>query len=75
MTLLSQDLRATNEVSMEQGAILLPLTFGTDGAWPKRIRVNCRDGAVATVRFERDRASSTFSVTRPAEPAPVAPQS
>lgn len=65
---------AANEVTMNADAVVLPMTFGTDKAWPKRILINCRDGAVASVRFERDRASRNFNVVRPAEPAATAPQ-
>jgi hypothetical protein len=58
-----------NEVVLADGALALPLTFGRNDLSPTRIRVNCRDGAVTSVRYERDRANSTFNVTTQPEPA------
>lgn len=66
-------LTAANEVTLTDGVVVLPMTFGNDRAWPKRIRINCRDGAVNSVRFERDRAGRTFNVRAP-EPEQGTPQ-
>ncbi|MGP9818829.1 hypothetical protein ACTZWW_02340 [Salinarimonas sp. NSM] len=57
-------LTAANEVAMNDGALVLPMTFGTDRLSPKAIRVNCRDGAVTSVRYERDRTVRNFNVVR-----------
>ncbi|WP_372426317.1 hypothetical protein [Salinarimonas chemoclinalis] len=63
-------LTAANEVALNDGAIVLPMTFATDRVWPQRIRVNCRDGAVTSVRYERDRTVRNYNVVR-TTPAPA----
>lgn len=52
------------EISLVGDALHLPVTFGSGGAVPERIRVNCRDGAIATIRYESGSRSQTFSVVR-----------
>lgn len=73
------------EVRMVDGTLLLPTGFGRDNQMPQRITITCRDGAIASVRYQRDRrASATFNVLREeatamapiqAEPAAVIPSS
>jgi hypothetical protein len=58
-----------NAVALVDGTLALPLTFGRNDLSPTRIRINCRDGAITGVRYERDRANTTFNVTRePVQP-------
>ncbi len=67
------------EVRMVDGTLHLPTAFGRDNQTPERITITCRDGAIASVRYQRDRRSSTtFNVLReevtamaPAEPEEV----
>lgn len=58
-----------SEVALSDGTLALPLTFGRNDLSPTRIRINCRDGAITGVRYERDRSNTTFNVTRePVQP-------
>jgi hypothetical protein len=58
-----------SEVALVDGTLVLPLAFGRNDLAPTRIRINCRDGAITSVRYERDRANMTFNVTRePVQP-------
>lgn len=51
------------EVTMLGDTLLLPVNFGRDDAYPERITITCRDGAVATVRYQgSSRAGATFNV-------------
>lgn len=66
------------EVTMIGDTLLLPVTFGRGDQVPERITVTCRDGSVATVRYQgSSRAGSTFNVVHQqmAEaPAATAPE-
>ena len=62
------------EVRMVDGALHLPIAFGRDNRAPERITLTCRDGALASVRYQgRDRRGSTFNVIREEATAAVAP--
>jgi hypothetical protein len=51
------------EVTLENGVLRLPVTFGRDDAVPERIVLTCRDGSFAQVRYQGGgRAASTFTV-------------
>jgi hypothetical protein len=51
------------EVKLIGDVLHLPVTYGAAGNVPERIRVTCRDGAIATIRYEGGkRASATFQV-------------
>lgn len=53
------------EVRMIDGTLHLPTAFGRDSQTPERITITCRDGTIASVRYQRDRRSSTtFNVLR-----------
>lgn len=53
-----------NEVALIGDTLHLPLTFGRNDATPTSIRISCRDSAINSVRFQRDRANATFNVVR-----------
>lgn len=53
-----------NEVALIGDTLHLPLTFGRNDATPTTIRISCRDGAITSVRYQRDRANATFNVVR-----------
>jgi hypothetical protein len=51
------------EVKLIGDVLHLPVTYGAAGNVPERIRMTCRDGAIATIRYEGGkRASATFQV-------------
>ncbi|WP_162913352.1 hypothetical protein [Rhodospirillaceae bacterium SYSU D60014] len=53
----------STEVRQVENTIHLPLIFGRAAAHPNRIRLICRDGRVATVRYRLDvREQTTFRV-------------
>lgn len=56
----------SNEVVLIGDTLNLPVSFGRNQTAPTSIRINCRDGAVATVRYQRDRANATFNVVHQA---------
>lgn len=52
------------ELTMSDGALTLPTMFGRTPSVPERISINCRDGAVVTVRYTGgSSAATTFNVT------------
>jgi hypothetical protein len=51
------------EVKLIGDVLHLPVTYGAANNVPERIRMTCRDGAIATIRYEGGkRASATFQV-------------
>jgi hypothetical protein len=53
------------EVKLIGDVLHLPVTYGPAGHLPERIRMTCRDGAIATIRYEGSgRSTATFSVVR-----------
>lgn len=51
-----------NELHLVGETLNLPTTFGRNQTKPTRIRINCRDGQITGVRYERDRTNTTFAV-------------
>jgi hypothetical protein len=52
------------EVVLVGDTLRLPMTFGRDNVSPERISVTCRNGEIATVRYNRGRSGTTFTVVR-----------
>ena len=53
------------EVKMVDGNLQLPVAFGRDDSRPERITITCRDGTIASVRYQgSNRRSATFNVIR-----------
>jgi hypothetical protein len=52
------------EVTLVGDTLLLPMTFGNNNQSPERITVTCRNNEIATVRYNRGRAGTTFNVVR-----------
>jgi hypothetical protein len=52
------------EVVLAGDTLRLPMTFGRDNLSPERISVSCRNGQIATVRYNRGRTGTTFNVVR-----------
>lgn len=52
------------EVVLVGDTLRLPMTFGRDNLSPERITVTCRNGDIATVRYNRGRSGTTFNVVR-----------
>jgi hypothetical protein len=51
------------EVKLIGDVLHLPVTYGAANNVPERIRMTCRDGAIATIRYEGGKhASATFQV-------------
>jgi hypothetical protein len=51
------------EVKLVGDVLHLPVTYGPADNVPERIRVTCRDGVIATIRYEAGkRGAATFSV-------------
>ena len=51
------------EVKLIGDVLHLPVSYGNANNVPERIRMTCRDGAIATIRYEGGkRASATFQV-------------
>ena len=51
------------EVKLIGDVLHLPVTYGAAGNVPERIRMTCRDGAIATIRYEAGkRGAATYSV-------------
>jgi hypothetical protein len=55
----------SRELKLEDGALRLPVAFGGKNIKPETIRFTCRDGALATVRYQSGREFATFNITRP----------
>jgi hypothetical protein len=53
---------AQGEVVRSGDMVILPLTFGRDGALPDRIDLKCRDGKLTGIRYRREGNSQTFRV-------------
>jgi hypothetical protein len=51
------------ELTLQNGYLSLPSTFGRDPATPERISLNCRDGTVVSVRYTGGAPATTFNVT------------
>ncbi len=51
-----------SEVLLIGDTLHLPMTFGRNNTIPSAIRINCRDGQLAGIRYQRDRANTTFDV-------------
>lgn len=67
------------EVRLVDDVLHLPTGFGRDKQSPTRISISCRNGAIASVRYQGNRrASTSFSVVReqtaamaPEQPEPI----
>lgn len=55
----------SRELKLEENALRLPVAFGAKSIKPESIRFTCRDGALATVRYQTGRDFATFNITRP----------
>ena len=51
------------ELTLQNGYLSLPSTFGRAPATPERISLNCRDGTVVSVRYTGGAPATTFNVT------------
>ena len=55
----------SREVRLVDDVLHLPTGFGRDKRSPTRITISCRNGAIASVRYQGDRRTSTsFNVVR-----------
>ncbi len=64
------------DVRLVDATLHLPTLFGQDEVAPSRITMNCRDGALGSVRYQgTGRESATFSVVRATDAAPTGARS